>query len=95
METSHQQRKAAATTKRQPPAETRAVIRMGEPWLVGRGELGGECDGGQGRLGSGGRCNVRSTYGVDWSPKCYDLFHSRTLANEQGRSPGSEEDGQK
>ena len=41
------------------------------------------------------RCNVRSTYGVDWSPKCYDLFHSRTLANEQGRSPGLEEDRQK
>ena len=40
-------------------------------------------------------CNVRSTYGVDQSPKCYDLFHSRTLANEQGRSLGSEEDGQK
>ena len=40
-------------------------------------------------------CNVRSTYGVDRSPKCYDLFYSRTLANERGRSLGSEEDGQR
>jgi hypothetical protein len=27
-------------------------------------------------------CNVCSTYGVDWSQKCYDLFHSGTLANK-------------
>ena len=40
-------------------------------------------------------CNVWSTYGVDWSPKCYDLFHSHTLANERGRSLGSEKDGQR
>ena len=40
-------------------------------------------------------CNVRSTYGVDQSPKCYDLFHSCTLANERGWSPGLEKDGQR
>ena len=29
-----------------------------------------------------------STYRVDWSLKCHDMFDSHTLANEQSWSPG-------